>query len=80
MLVELSAGLLEEGENPEDAMHSELQEEVAMTANRLKLIDGYRLTAGGSAAGGQSTASITAIGSLCLAVRRETLRQRWLTL
>ena len=48
VLVELPAGLLEDGENPEEAMHRELQEEMAMTADRLERIGGYLLTAGGA--------------------------------
>ena len=48
VLVELPAGLLEDGEDPEAAMHRELQEEMAMTADRLERIGGYLLTAGGA--------------------------------
>ena len=125
VLVELPAGLLEDGENPEEAMHRELQEEMAMTADRLERIGTYMLTAGGAdetcalyvgrvqapATGadgiawhageaseeedirvrvwpaakaieatldGQFTNSITAIGLLWLAARRDSLQRRWL--
>ena len=125
VLVELPAGLLEDGENPEETMHRELQEEMAMTADRLERIGGYMLTAGGAdefcelyvgrvqapgtgpdgiawhageaseeedirvrvwpadtaieaALAGQFTNSITAIGLMWLAARRDTLRARWL--
>ncbi len=125
VLVELPAGLLEDNEDPEEAMHRELQEEMAVTADRLERIGGYMLTAGGAdefcelyvgrvrapvtgpdgiawhagevsededirvrvwpaakaieaALNGQFTNSITAIGLLWLAARRDSLRQRWL--
>ena len=39
VVVKLPAGLLEDGENPEETMHRELQEELAMTADRR---DGLR--------------------------------------
>jgi ADP-ribose pyrophosphatase len=125
VLVELPAGLLEDGEDPEETMHRELQEEMAMTADRLERIGGYMLTAGGAdefcelyvgrvqapvtgpdgiawdageasededirvrvwsaseaieaAIEGKFTNSITAIGLLWLAARRDSLRQRWL--
>ena len=125
VLVELPAGLLEDGENPEEAMHRELLEEMAMTADRLERIGGYLLTAGGAdefcelyigrvqapetgadgiawhagevsededirvrvwpastaieaALDGQFANSITAIGLMWLAARRDSVRQRWL--
>jgi ADP-ribose pyrophosphatase len=124
VLVELPAGLLEDGEDPEATMHRELQEEMAMTADRLERIGGYMLTAGGAdefcdiyigrvhapetgpdgiawhagetaeeedirvrvwpaakaveaALDGRFTNSITAIGLLWFAARRDALRQRW---
>lgn len=122
VLVELPAGMLEDGEDPEDAMHRELQEEMAMTADRLERIGGYMLSAGGvdefievyigrvrapdtdavwhageatehedirsrvwpadkaiaAALDGQFANSVTAIGLLWLAAKRDSLRQRWL--
>jgi ADP-ribose pyrophosphatase len=48
ILVELPAGLLEDGEEAEATMHRELQEEMAMTTDRLEQIGGYILTAGGA--------------------------------
>jgi ADP-ribose pyrophosphatase len=125
VLVELPAGLVEDGEDAETTMHRELREEMAMTADRLERIGGYMLTAGGAdefceiyigrvhapetgpdgiaghagetsededirvrvwpaakaieaALDGQFTNSITAIGLLWFAARRDTLRQRWL--
>jgi ADP-ribose pyrophosphatase len=47
VLVELPAGLVEDGENPVDALHRELHEEIRMTADRLEHIGGFLLTAGG---------------------------------
>lgn len=124
VLVELPAGLLEDGEDPETAIHREMAEEMAMSADRLVRIGGYMLTAGGAdefcelyagrvtapetgpdgiawhageasededirvrvwPAGkaieatldGQFTNSITAIGLMWLAARRDWLRARW---
>jgi ADP-ribose pyrophosphatase len=48
VLVELPAGLVEDGEDPIDAMHRELHEEMRMTADRLERIGAFLLTAGGS--------------------------------
>ncbi len=125
VLVELPAGLLEDGENPEETMHRELQEEMAMTADRLERIGNFILTAGGAdeccelyagrvrapetgpdgiawhageaseeedirvrvwpadeaieaALAGTFANSITAIGLMWLAARRDSLRTRWL--
>ena len=124
VLVELPAGLLEDGEEPEPAIHREMREEMAMSADRLTRIGGYMLTAGGAdefcelyagrvtapetgpdgiawhageasededirvrvwsastaieaALDGQFTNSITAIGLMWLASRRDWLRARW---
>ena len=124
VLVELPAGLMEDGEDPEPAIHREMQEEMAMSADRLVRIGGYMLTAGGAdefcelyagrvtapatgpdgvaghageasededirvrvwpaakaieaALDGQFTNSITAIGLMWLAARRDWLRQQW---
>jgi ADP-ribose pyrophosphatase len=48
VLVELPAGLIEDGEDPEAAMHRELHEEMRMTADRLQHIGAYILSAGSS--------------------------------
>ncbi len=48
VLVELPAGLVEDGEDPETAMHRELHEEMRMRADRLERIGAFLLTAGGS--------------------------------
>ena len=48
VLVELPAGLIEDGEDPEVAMHRELQEEMRMRADRLQRIGAYLLSAGSS--------------------------------
>ena len=48
VLVELPAGLLEKGEDPEAAMRRELHEEMAMETDRLERIGAFLLTAGGS--------------------------------
>ncbi len=124
VLVELPAGLLEDGEDPEAALHREVQEEMNMTADRLVHIGGYMLTAGGAdefcdlyagrvqapptgqdgiawhageasededirvrvwpadtaieaALNGGFTNSITAIGLMWLAARRDWLRRSW---
>ncbi len=47
VLVELPAGLIEDGEDPEAAMHRELHEEMRMTADRLERIGAFLLTPGG---------------------------------
>jgi ADP-ribose pyrophosphatase len=48
VLVELPAGLIEDGEDPETAMHRELHEEMRMQADRLQRIGAYLLSAGSS--------------------------------
>jgi ADP-ribose pyrophosphatase len=48
VLVELPAGLIEDGEDPEPAMHRELQEEMRLQADRLQRIGTYLLSPGGS--------------------------------
>jgi ADP-ribose pyrophosphatase len=48
VLVELPAGLIEDGEAPETALHRELQEEMRMSADRLRRIGAYLLSAGSS--------------------------------
>ena len=48
VLVELPAGLIEDGETPETAMHRELHEEMRLEADRLERIGAFLLTAGGS--------------------------------
>ena len=48
VLVELPAGLIEDGEDPETAMHRELHEEMRIQADRLQRIGAFLLTAGGS--------------------------------
>ena len=124
VLVELPAGLLEDGEDPTEAIHREMKEEMAMSADRLIRVGGYMLTAGGAdefcelyagrvtapetgpdgiawhageasededirvrvwpaakaieaALDGQFTNSITAIGLMWLAARRDWLREQW---
>ncbi len=126
VLVELPAGLVEDGEDAEPAMHRELEEEMHMTADRLERIGAYLLTAGGSdellelyvgrvnapqtgpdgivghagaehegedirtrvwpadkaialALSGATPNSVTAIGLLWLAAKRDDLRKRWST-
>ena len=124
VMVELPAGLIEDGEDPEPAMHRELHEEMRMEADRLEKIGAFLLTAGGSdelidlyagrvhappagpdgivryagaeaegedirvrvwsadqaiaqALAGAMPNSVTTIGLLWLAAKRDTLRQRW---
>jgi ADP-ribose pyrophosphatase len=124
VLVELPAGLIEDGEDPESAMHRELHEEMRMQADRLQHIGAYILTAGGSdellelyagrvtapasgpdgiightgaeeegedirtrvwpadkaiavALAGKFPNSVTTIGLLWLAAKRESLREQW---
>ncbi len=48
VMVELPAGLIEDGEHPEPAMHRELHEEMRMEADRLQHIGTYLLSAGSS--------------------------------
>jgi ADP-ribose pyrophosphatase len=48
VMVELPAGLIEDGEQPEAAMHRELREEMRMTADRLERIGAYLLSSGSS--------------------------------
>jgi ADP-ribose pyrophosphatase len=48
VMIELPAGLIEDGEPVEAAMHRELQEEMRMTADCLQRIGGYLLSAGSS--------------------------------
>lgn len=47
VLVELPAGLIEDGEDPEAAMHRELHEEMRLEADHLERIGAYLLSAGG---------------------------------
>jgi ADP-ribose pyrophosphatase len=124
VLVELPAGLIEDGEDPETAMHRELDEEMRLSADRLRHIGAYLLTAGGSdelldlyvgrvhapetgpdgivghagaesegedirtrvwpadkaidlAIGGKLPNSVTTIGLLWLAAKRDSLRKQW---
>ena len=124
VLVELPAGLIEDGEDPEAAMHRELHEEMRLRADRLRHIGGYLLSPGGSdellelyagrvtapAAGpdgivglaglaaegedirtrvwpadkaiaqalaGKFANSVTTIGLLWLAAKRDNLREQW---
>jgi ADP-ribose pyrophosphatase len=125
VLVELPAGLCEDGEPPEATIRREMREEMAMDADRVIRIGRYMLTAGGAdemcelyvgrvtaprtgpdgiawhageaaehedirvrvwpadaaiaaALDGRLANSVTAIGLLWLAVRRESLRAAWL--
>src|ERR1700733_887705 len=48
VLVELPAGLIEDGEEPEAAMHRALREEMRLQADHLRHIGAFLLTAGGS--------------------------------
>jgi ADP-ribose pyrophosphatase len=48
VMVELPAGLIEDGEDPEPAMHRELHEEMRMEADRLQRIGSYLLSSGSS--------------------------------
>jgi ADP-ribose pyrophosphatase len=48
VMIELPAGLIEDGEPVEAAMYRELQEEMRMTADCLQRIGGYLLSAGSS--------------------------------
>lgn len=124
VLVELPAGLLEDGEEPEAAMRRELREEMRLEAGEMLRIGAYLLTAGGSdemldlyvgrvaapphgpdgivghagaedegedirtrvwpadkaialALSGETPNSITAIGLLWLAAKRNDLRKQW---
>lgn len=47
VLVELPAGLLEDGETPEVSILREMQEEMNLSADRLERIGGFMLSAGG---------------------------------
>jgi ADP-ribose diphosphatase len=47
VMVELPAGLMEDGERPEPAMHRELWEEMRLRADRLERIGAYLLSPGG---------------------------------
>ena len=124
VLVELPAGLLEDGEEPEAAMRRELREEMRLEAGEMLRIGAYLLTAGGSdemlelyvgrvtapphgpdgiaghagaedegedirtrvwpadqaialALSGETPNSITTIGLLWLAAKRNDLRKQW---
>jgi ADP-ribose pyrophosphatase len=124
VLVELPAGLVEDGEDPERAMHRELHEEVRLQADRLQRIGAYLLSAGSSdelldlyvgrvrapetgpdgivglagaetegedirarvwpaekaialALNGATPNSVTTIGLLWLAAKRDLLRKQW---
>jgi ADP-ribose pyrophosphatase len=48
VMVELPAGLIEDGEEPETALHRELYEETRMAADRLERIGSFLLSAGSS--------------------------------
>jgi ADP-ribose pyrophosphatase len=124
VMVELPAGLIEDGEDAEPAMHRELQEEMRMEADRLERIGAFLLSAGSSdelidlyvgrvrtpeadadgiighagaehegedirtrvwpaekaialALSGAMPNSVTTIGLLWLAAKRDLLRQQW---
>jgi ADP-ribose pyrophosphatase len=124
VMVEIPAGLIEDGEDPEPAMHRELHEEMRLEADRLHRIGTFLLTAGASdetveifvgrvtapkagpdgiagtagaenegedirtrvwpagkaidhAIAGDFPNSVTTIGLLWLAAKRDTLRQQW---
>jgi ADP-ribose pyrophosphatase len=124
VLVELPAGLIEDGEDPEPAMHRELQEEMRLQADCLQRIGAYLLSPGGCdelldlyvgrvrappagpdgivghagaehegedirirvwpadkaialALDGATPNSVTAIGLLWLAAKRDELRKQW---
>ena len=124
VLVELPAGLIEDGEDPEAAMHREMHEEMRLSADRLQRIGAYLLTAGGCdelldlyvgrihapatgpdgivghagaehegedirtrvwpadkaialALAGELPNSVTTIGLLWLAAKRQSLRKQW---
>jgi ADP-ribose pyrophosphatase len=124
VLVELPAGLIEDGEDAEPAMHRELQEEMHLHADRLQRIGAYLLSPGGCdelldlyvgrvqapvagtdgivglagaeaegedirtrvwpadkaialALSGATPNSVTAIGLLWLAAKRDSLRKQW---
>ena len=126
VLVELPAGLCEDGEAPDVTIRREMREEMAMDADRVQWIGRYMLTAGGAdelcevyvgrvtapatdadgiawhageasenedirvrvwpaataieaALAGRFPNSITTIGLLWLAARRDWLRQLWMT-
>jgi len=125
VLVELPAGLCEDGEPPDVTIRREMREEMAMDADRTEWIGRYMLTAGGAdevcevyvgrvtapptgpdgiawhageavehedirvrvwpadaaieaALDGRFSNSVTAIGLLWLAARRDSLRAAWL--
>jgi ADP-ribose pyrophosphatase len=48
VLVELPAGLCEDGEDPADTISREMGEEMGLAADRIERIGGFILTAGGS--------------------------------
>jgi ADP-ribose pyrophosphatase len=124
VLVEFPAGLIDDGEEPEPAIHRELHEEMGMHADRLQRIGAYLLSAGSSdelldlyvgrvqapkagpdgivglagaeaegedirtrvwpadkaialALSGTTPNSVTAIGLLWLAAKRDILRKQW---
>jgi ADP-ribose pyrophosphatase len=124
VLVELPAGLIEDGEDPEAAMHRELHEEMRMRADRLQHVGTYLLSPGGcdelldlyagrvhvpqagpdgivghagaeaegedirvrvwpadkaiaDALAGKFPNSVTTIGLLWLAAKRDSLREQW---
>jgi len=125
LLVELPAGLCDDGETPETTARREMLEEMGLAAGELRRIGGFLLTPGGAdelcelyvgqvrapaadqagiaghagmaaeredirvrvlsaeraiaaALDGRMTNSVTTIGLLWLASRRETLRKEWL--
>jgi ADP-ribose pyrophosphatase len=124
VMVELPAGLIEDGEDPEPAMHRELHEEMRLEADRLERIGAFLLSAGSSdelldlyvgrvsaphadddgiaghagaehegedirirvwpadkaialALAGEMPNSVTTIGLLWLAAKRDFLRKQW---
>jgi ADP-ribose pyrophosphatase len=126
VLVELPAGLIEDGDGPEATIHRELCEEMNLTADRLEWVGRFILAAGGAdescdlyagriiapaadaegiawhggvaeeqedirvrvwpattaieqALAGRFPNSLTTIGLLWLAARRDWLRQQWKT-
>ena len=125
VLVELPAGLCDDGETPEATARREMMEEMALAVDVLQRIGGFLLTPGGAdevcelyagrvrapaadangiaghagmtdehedirvrvwpadraieaALGGQMTNSVTMIGLLWLAARRDDLRKEWM--
>jgi ADP-ribose pyrophosphatase len=82
ILTEIPAGLLNPGEDPEAAMRRELQEETALTTDRMEKIGTYILSAGGADEtcilyAGRVTAPATdPTGTYGLAEEQEDIRLR----